>query len=137
MNRLDMLVTPVSACVAAASGLGAYFTLAQDAVLQLFGVPLPVMLAALTGACGARVFLPPSPFWTAAVSSIFWTLAGAFLPQMVIWVASQWIKAAPPAGVIAGVALMVSALGQRVAPIVWTKGGDALGRIFDGLGKEK
>lgn len=133
MNRLDMLVPPVSACVAAASGLGAWITLASEAAVQLFGVPLPVVLAALTGACGARVFLPPAPFWHAVLGCVFWTLAGGFLPQFVLWIAAQWLSGTPPTGVISGIALMTAALGQRVAPILWNKGGAALERKLDGL----
>lgn len=131
MNRLDLLVQPVSACVAAVSGIGTWMSMASEAAMQLFGVPLPVVLAALTGACGARVFLEPTTFWRALGASVFWTLAGAFGTQLMLWIAAQWLTGTPPAGVQAGVALVTAALGQRVAPIVWDKGGAALERRLD------
>jgi hypothetical protein len=133
MWRLDLPAQWASACAAALGGVGAYVSLASDAAMQLFGVPLPVLLASLTGACGARVFLPPSPFWRAASSSFFWTFFGVFVPNLVLWIASQWVAAAPPAGAVAGVALVTAALGQRVVPILWEKGGAALERKLDGL----
>lgn len=137
MLKLDVLSQPLSACAALASGVGTWMALVSEAALQLFGVPLPVVLAALTGACGARVFLPPVPFLHAALSSVFWTATGTFLPQLLLWVAGSLMTAGAPAGVVAGIALMTAALGQRVAPIVWEKGGAALERKLDGLWPKK
>lgn len=137
MNRLDSAVQGGSAGLALAGGLGSWVSIASDAALQLFGVPLPVLLAALTGACGARAFLPACGFWQAVAVNAFWTLAGTFLPQLVLWVASSWISSAPPPGVMAGAALLIAAFGQRVGPIVWESGGEALRRRLDGLWSSK
>lgn len=121
------------AAVAAASGIGTVITVAADVATQLLGVPLPVVLAALTGACGARVFLTPQSFGRAFWTCVFWTVAGACSAQLVLWLASWWTGSTPPAGALAGIALVSAALGQRVAPILWTKGGAALERRLDGL----
>lgn len=133
MSRLDSVQSLPAAGVVAASAAGTWISLAADVALQLFGVQLPVLLAALTGALIARVFLPPAPFWRAVATSTLWTLAGAFLAQLGLWIASTWLGAEPPQGALAGIAMVCAGLGQRVAPIVWEKGGDALGRKFDGL----
>jgi hypothetical protein len=123
------------ACAAAASAAGTWLCSAADVAVQLFGVPLQVVLAALTGALGARVFLPPQPFWRAVAVSLMWTLAGAFGAQLVMWLAELWLDQPPPAGALAGIALVTAAFGQRVAPILWEKGGDAIGRKLDNLWK--
>lgn len=131
--KLDLVGPSGSACAAAVSAAGTWLAMASDAALQLFGVPLPVVLAALTGACGARVFLPAAQFAHAFMGCVFWTSAGAFCPQLVLWLISQWLTGAPPSGVLAGIALITSALGQRAAPILWERGGAALQRWLDGL----
>lgn len=133
MSRIDSLQSVPTACAAAASAIGTGISVAADVALQLFGVPLPVLLAALTGALGARVFLPPVAFWRAAAMSLFWTLAGAFLAQLALWAVQKWLNGSAPTGALAGVALVISALGQRIAPILWNEGGEALKRKFRNL----
>jgi hypothetical protein len=135
MSKVDSLQSMGAACAASASALSTALCAAADVALQIFGVPLQVVLAALTGALGARVFLPPASFWRAAVMAVFWTFAGAFVAQLALWVASIWMSGTPPPGVLAGLALLVSAGGQRVAPILWESGGAALQRKLDGLFK--
>lgn len=135
MSRFDSLDSGVTACAAAGSAISTAICMAADVAVQLFGVPLQVVLAALTGALGARVFLAPTTFWRAAVMAVFWTFAGAFGAQLALWIASLWLSGTPPSGVLAGLALLVSAGGQRVAPILWESGGAALQRKLDGLFK--
>lgn len=135
MSKIDSLQSIGAACAAGASAIGTAICTAADIAMQIFGVPLQVVLAALTGALGARVFLPPQPFWRAVVISLFWTFAGAFGAQLVLWFVGWWTSSPPPAGALAGIALAVAAAGQRVAPILWDKGGAALGRKLDGLWK--
>lgn len=133
MSRVDSLSSLPAACAVAGTAACTWFAVAAEVAMQIFGVPLPVLLASLTGALGARVFLPQQPFWRALFVSVFWTFAGAFGAQLVLWLASAWLEKPPPPGVLAGVALLAAALGQRVAPILWNKGGEALERRLDGL----
>lgn len=134
MHYLDW--TPAfSACATVAGAAGTGLSMVSQAALELFGVPLPVLLAALTGACGARVFLEPTSFWRAVAASVFWTIAGAIGAQLVLWLVGLWAGGVPPGGVLAGVALATAALGQRVAPILWQSGGAALQRKLDSLFK--
>lgn len=135
MSRLDSLDSGAAACAAAGSAFGTGVCIAADVAVQLFGVPLPVVLAALTGALGARVFLPPASFWQAVAMSAFWTFAGALGAHLALWIAALWLNGTPPPGVLAGLALLVAAAGQRVAPILWENGGAALQRKLDGLFK--
>lgn len=138
MNPLELVWGPASsACAAASAGAGAWLAMASQAALELFGVPLPVVLAALTGACGARVFLEPTTFWRAVSASLFWTIAGSIGAQLVLWLVGLWAGGTAPGGVLAGVALASAALGQRVAPIIWQSGGAALQRKLDSLFNSK
>lgn len=135
MSRIDSFESVPTACATAASAVGSWLTFAADVALQLFGVPLPVVLAALTGAFGARVFLPQAAFWRGLGMTAFWTCAGSFGAQLALWLAGMWLGGTPPPGVLAGLALFTAALGQRVGPIVWDRGGAALERKFDQLWK--
>lgn len=135
MSRLSSLEPLHAACAAGSAAVATWLSVAADVALQLFGVPLPVVLAALTGALGARVFVPPVPFWRAVVMSVFWTCAGAFGAQLAMWLAAMWVSGTPPAGALGGLALVTSALGQRVAPILWENGGAALERKLNGMFK--
>lgn len=125
---------PVSACGAALGAMGTTIAMLAEATMQLFGVPLQVVLASLTGALGARVFLPPGPFWRAAAAAVFWTITGALGAQSMLWLAGWALSTTPPAGSLAFGALLLAALGQRVAPILWESGGARLKRFIDGKG---
>jgi hypothetical protein len=135
MSQIDNLDSGGAAACAAVSAAGTGLCIAADIATQLFGVPLPVVMAALTGALGARVFLPPVSFWRAVVASVGWTFAGAFCSQFVMSLVYRWIGGEPTSGALAGIALLTAALGQRAAPILWESGGEALKRKLDGLFK--
>jgi hypothetical protein len=135
MSQIDNLDSGGAAACAAVSAAGTGLCIAADIATQLFGVPLPVVMAALTGALGARVFLPPTSFWRAVVASVGWTFAGAFGSQFVMWLVGKWLDGTAPSGALAGVALLTAGLGQRLAPILWENGGEALKRKLDGLFK--
>lgn len=124
-----------SACVAGGSAFCTVLSMVADVAAQVFGVPLPVLLASLTGALGARVFLPQQTFWRATVSATMWTVIGSFGSQLALWLVGRWMSADPPHGVLAGVALFTAFLGQRVMPIIWESGGEALKRKFDSMYK--
>jgi hypothetical protein len=129
----------LAAVTAAASGSGAVLATVKGWVLELFGVPLPVFLAAAAGAFGARVFLPEAPFWRALALSTFWTLAAGWLAELVRWGLARWLagEAEMPTGALAGIALIVAAMGPRLAPVVMDKGTAAVGRWLDSIRSAK
>lgn len=124
---------------AAVSGTATAITVLQDAAVALLGVPLPVVLGGLTGALAARVFLPPAPFWAALGGSTLWTAIASFLAQLVQWLlgtAGRWAAGADapvPAGALAGIALVVAALGPHALPVLVDRGPAALRRVLDAI----
>lgn len=135
--RVFEIQQQVSAVASACSAAGAWLALVKEWVAELFGVPLPVFLAAEAGAFGARAFLPAAPFWRAFFVSQLWAIAGTATAQLALWVAAKWLEGGtPPPGALAGVALLIAALGQRFAPILWDRGGAALERRLDTLWKD-
>lgn len=124
------LEAKASAAVAATSGAAAWIAVAKDLALELFGVPLPALLAALCGASGARYFLPPAGFWSAAGGTAIWTAGGCFGAQVALWLAAQWIAAPMPQGVLAGMALLVASLGPVVWPVVVKEAPEAARRLL-------
>lgn len=138
--RLDLTADPVqqklaAGGVSAVSGAGSLLATAKAWALELLGVPLPTLLAAAAGAFGARMLMPEAKFWQALAATIFWTLAGGWCAELGRWGLGRWLEADPPTAALSGIALIIAALGQRVAPIVWDNGGKALARWFDGIGK--
>lgn len=131
MDKFEAHSQLIAATAATAGGVGSFLAGLAEVAQQLFGVPLPVLLAAMTGACGVRVFLPPAGFWLAFSSSVFWTFTGAFSAQFVLWLTGKYLEGSPPSGALAFMALLTSAFGQRIAPIIWVKGGAWLERWFD------
>ena len=127
----------VAGVAAAASGSGAVLATVKGWVLELFGVPLPVLLASAAGAFGARVFLPEAPFWRALALSTFWTMAGGWLAELVRWGLARWLAGEMPTGALAGIALLVAAMGPRLAPVVMEKGTAAVGRWLDSIRSPK
>lgn len=123
----------IAGATAAVSGSGAVLATLQGWVLELFGVPLPVLLASAAGAFGARVFLPEAPFWRALALSTFWTFAAAWLAELVRWGLARSLNGEMPTGALAGVALLVAAMGPRLAPVVMDKGTAAVGRWLDSI----
>ena len=71
-----------TACGAAAGSVGTAALMVGDFALQLFGVPLQVVVASAAGAGLARAFMPPvvdgQPvgFWKALGLSAMWTAIG-------------------------------------------------------------
>lgn len=118
------------ACAAAA---GSWLAFVKDLALELLGVPLPVVLLALTGAAGARFFSPPSPFWPGLVATSLWTIAGCGVAQLALWGTGQFVGGIAPAGALAGVALLVTFFGPTLVPVIRERGAAALARWFDSI----
>lgn len=121
----------VYAGLAGASGTGTWISAASDVVVQLLGVPLPVVLGAATGAFLARAYLPSSDpvtgehigFFRALAVSIGWTLAGSIAAPVVHAAVPTVATLVPgmgpltlPAGALAGIAGLVAA-----APAWWPR----------------
>ncbi len=71
-------VQHASAVMAAGSAAGAALAFVKEWAAELFGVSLPVLLAAETGAFGARSFMPPVGIVRAFVGAQAWAFIGAF-----------------------------------------------------------
>ena len=120
-----------AAAISTSSGAGAVLAIVKDWVTELFGVPLPVLLAAATGAFGVRTYLPAATLIRALLGSGAWTLVGTYSAQLGLSVASAVFNAQVPATAIAGVALLFAALGQLAAPVVIQRLPGAIGAWFD------
>lgn len=123
------------------SWIGVWLAIAADLALQLFGVPLQVVLAAAMGAFGARSFLPPIGFWPALGSSSLWTAAGAICAQLLLALANAFVSKEIPIAALAGVALVGAAGGQLFVPVIIPVIRDrlpgAVNAWFDRFGKGK
>lgn len=132
----DQTVQHVAGTVAAASGVAAWATVAADVALAIFGVPLPVVLAAATGAAGARTFVPHVSYARAVIEGLLWGAVGVFTAQFALWIVSLF-SSTIPTGALSGAALLVSAGGQIfVTPEFIEAMRAAIRRRIDGIGRQ-
>lgn len=119
--------------VAGTSGLAALLTIFQDVSAALFGVPLPVVLAAMTGAWFARSLAPAAGFFSALGATAGWTVAGCVLAPVVQFAVKYFTKTELPNAAFAGVALIVSGGLPMILPVVRTKLPEIVGSWLDRL----
>jgi hypothetical protein len=98
---------------AAAAGASGWMATVGQVVVQLVGVPLPVVMAALAGTLLARVYLPPLAFGAALLRSFLWLVVGCIGSQGI-----AAISIAIPVGALGLVAMMISGLGPRLWPVL-------------------
>lgn len=118
------------AATAAVTGAASFWASLKGVAFELLGVPLPVVLAAATGAFLARTFVQSTSYPKAVLAGIMWTLAGVFLSNLTL--SLMGFKDAPTS-ILAGVALLISGLGQAIWPVLAAKVPAAVGRFLDGL----
>lgn len=102
---------------AGTTGYAAWLVTAKEIASEFFGVPLPVLLAAATGAFGALSFVSATTYLRTLGIGIVWTLAGTFSAQLALWAIGAAFSTQVPTGALAGAAILVSAAG----PVLVTK----------------
>jgi hypothetical protein len=96
---------------AAASAAGTWWSLLGDAAVQLLGVPLPVVLAAATGAFLARTYQVAQPILRAVAGSASWVVGACALAPLAAPIAEKYAGIALPAGALAGAAFAIALAG--------------------------
>jgi len=130
----DLGVQKALAATSAASGAAAWWTAAKDVVVELFGVPIQVVLAAATAAFLARSFLPSVGYLQALSAGLAWTAVGTYGAQLGLALIGAWAGVQIPTGAMAGAAMVVAGAGQFVAPVLVEHGIPALRRWLQNLG---
>lgn len=102
------------------SGASSFASISAAAV-EILGVPLPVVLAAIAGAFIARSYAPSGNFFASAAATIGWAVAGCVLAPLASWLLKVATGVEAPANVQAGLALLVSAFLPIALPIVREK----------------
>lgn len=112
----------------------------KEIVLELFGVPLSVLVAASIASYGALSFVSSLGYTRTLVVGAVWTIVGTYGAELGLFLiasAFEWILGHPvvvPPTLLAGAAMLVAGAG----PIFFTKSNvdkarEALGRFLDGL----
>jgi hypothetical protein len=114
----------VNCAGAAVSAAGTFWSLIGDVAVQLLGVPLPVALAAATGAFLARTYQDAQPILRALSGSFCWVVGGCALAPLAGPVAEKYAGVTLPAGALAGMAFAIALTG----PFVLVHGVDYLKR---------
>jgi hypothetical protein len=113
---------------AATTGAAAWLSFAGNVAVQLLGVPLPVVVAAIAGALLARVYLPTIAFASALGRSVLWVVTGCVTAQGVSAVVTL------PVGVLGISALLISGLGPRLWPVIVDASPELLKNFLSKLG---
>lgn len=138
MNAVDPAAQHAIAATATVSGVATWWATATEVASALFGVPLQVVLAAVTGAFAARSFQIGTTYIKSLGGGIIWAVIGIFCCQIAIWLMTRVIGEPPPMGAAAGAALIVSAGGQMlITPKLIEKVKRAVARYVDGLWRNK
>jgi len=133
----DPNIQATTLAAATASGFAAWWAVATDIVLAVFGVPLQVMLASACGSFGARAMLPATTYGRALGGGLMWAMLGGWAAQLAQAIISYLISASLPVGALAGCAIIVAAIGQwLVEPASVQKLRAAAGRLLDGIGSK-
>jgi hypothetical protein len=132
----DTGVQTAAAASAAAGGLVTGWTAAKEVAFELFGVPLPVVLACATAAYGALSFVAGMSYVRTALAGAAWTAMGTYGAQLALSLIGTWAGIEIPSGALAGAGMVVAGGG----PLVVTRENvqklrAAVGRVIDGLGK--
>src|SRR6267142_6237471 len=91
--------TDAGSCAAAATaGAATWWSLIGDAAMQLLGVPLPVVLAAATGAFLARTYQTATPLIRAIAGSASWVVGACALAPLAAPIAEKYAGVALPEG---------------------------------------
>lgn len=89
--------------------------------MGIFGVPIPVLLAAMTGACIARSYVPARNYFAAISATLGWTVVGCSLAPLAQAIVKKYLELDLPTNAMAGVALVAAAGLPLVMPIIVEK----------------
>ena len=101
----------------AMTGGAAWLSVVGDVALQLLGVPLPVVMAAVGGSLLARSYLPTLTFWAALGRSALWMVIGCVGAQGLSAVVAV-TGSTPAVGLLGILALAISGLGPKAWPVL-------------------
>ena len=110
-----------AAVAAGSSGTAAIFTGLQDVPLQLLGVQLPVLLAALAGAWLVRAYLPPIGLVKAIGRVTGWLVLGCVLAPVAGAIVAKLVGIELPTNALAGMAAIVAAGEGWPAFLLWLR----------------
>lgn len=107
-----------------AATIAAFITYLSNVAVQLLGVPLPVVMSAVAGACLARAYGEPLPFGKAVFRTMLWAAFASFVAPLLKVVLQSVLKKLVdpdivlPNGALAGIAGILASA-PLWAPVVW------------------
>lgn len=120
-----------AAVVAGTSGVAAYIVIFEGISSAFLGVPLPVVLAATTGAWFARSIAPTTNFFSAFFRTVGWTIVGCALAPLANAGVKHFFNVDLPTAAHAGLALILSGGLPMVLPVIQQKLPEIVGSWLD------
>ena len=119
----------------ASAGAAGWFSQAGEIAVQLLGVPLPVVLAAIAGAFLARTYQEPCSYLSALGRSVGWIVFGCAGAQAAVAVTSAATESFKiPVGALAFLALLISGLAPKLWPVLVEQAPIVLRRVLRMIG---
>ncbi len=124
---------------AAAAGVGAgvtWWTTAKEIALELFGVPLPVVLACAATAYGGLSFRSGMTYHQTLWAGVVWTVIGTYGARFTLSIIGGWAGVQIPEAALAGAGMAVAGGGAMfLTRETVQKVRDMINRRIDGVGR--
>ena len=133
---IDPSAQGATASVAAASALGGWWAVAAQLAAEIFGVPIQVVIAAITASFTAQTFRPLSGVWSTLASGTAWAMIGSFGANFAVVALNAWLGISIPSGGLAGVAMIIAGAAPFIAPVLVKEGPAAVARWLRNIKKD-
>ena len=137
ITAIDPAVQGTTAAVAAGSAIGSWWAVAAQVAVELFGVPIQVVIAAITASFTAQTFRPLSGVLPTLGSGTLWAMVGSFGANFAVVALNAWFSISIPAGALAGVAMIIAGAAPFLAPVLIREGPAAVARWLKNIAKDK
>lgn len=127
----------VSSAIAATSALGTWWAAAAEIATEIFGVPIQVVIAAITASFTAQTFRPMASVAATLCSGTLWAMIGSFGANFTAIALGAWFNVTIPSGAHAGVAMIIAGAAPFLAPVLAREGPAAVARWLRNIAKDK
>jgi hypothetical protein len=123
--------------ISAVSGVASGWSAAKEIALEIFGVPMPVVLACATAAFGALSFHSGMTYCRTLWAGTVWTMLGSWCAQFSLSLIGGWVGVEIPIAALAGAGIAAAGAGALfVTKSNVNKARAAVGRWIDNIGKQ-
>ena len=133
----DQALQTTTSAIAATSALGSWWLIAGQVVIEIFGVPIQTVIAAITASFAAQTFRPVTGLARTLGSGALWAMVGSFGANAASVAALAWHNITVPGGALAGVAMLIAGSAPFIMPVLIKEGPEIVQRWLQNRAKDK